>query len=139
MYRNTVILLLTLKAALPNDWSTRSTSRSLPTPTALGNYSSRRFRPREFPEPGIRNISFMLCQDNGSGPSVRQTIGATTLDCPCTTEPTLSKTISYRILSRRFLRRHSRPLIPWPHSCMNVCWHPWHPGNLANIGEWYHA
>ena len=133
---NIVIPLFLIKVDLANDWSTRFTLRSLPTPTAHKNYSSWRYRQQEFQEPEIPNISSMPCRDNGSGPSIQPTTGVTTLVCPCAMEPFHSRTISHRTWNLPSPRHRGQPLLSLLQSCKSVCPHLWHLANFRSNGSW---
>ena len=60
-------------------WSTRSTSRSLPTPTIPGSYSSKRSPCRGSPNVVTPSTTFMVFRAIGSGPCAQRIIGAITL------------------------------------------------------------
>ena len=60
-------------------WSTRSNSRSSPTPTTPGSYSSKRSLCRGSPNVVIPSTTFMAFRAIGSGPCELRIIGATTL------------------------------------------------------------
>ena len=62
-----------------HEWSTRSTSRSLRTPTIPGSYSLKKFPPRGSPNVVILNITSTVFLAIGSGPYALRIIGATTL------------------------------------------------------------
>ena len=59
-----------------HEWSIRSTSRSLLTPTTPGSYSLKRFQPRESPNVVIPNTISMVSLAIGSGLYGQRTIGA---------------------------------------------------------------
>ena len=61
------------------EWSTRSTSRSLRTPTIPGSYSLKRFPPRGSPNVVILNTTSTVFLAIGSGPYALRIIGAITL------------------------------------------------------------
>ena len=117
----------------------RFTSRSLPTPTMNGSYSLKRFRPREFQELEIRNISFMASRDNGSGQSKQLIIGAIILTIPYIIATTLSRTISWRMLRLLVTRHDHRPSRLWLRNYLNPCRLLRHLGNLVISGEWLNA
>ena len=60
-------------------WSTRSTSRSLPTPTIPGSYSSKRSPCQGSPNVVTPSTTFMVFRATGSGPCAQRIIGAITL------------------------------------------------------------
>ena len=62
-----------------HEWSTRSTSRSLRTPTIPGSYSSKRSPPRGSPNVVIPNTTSTVFRAIGSGPYALRIIGAITL------------------------------------------------------------
>ena len=74
--------LPTISSSAPtshHEWSTRSTSRSLRTPTTPGSYSLKRFPPRGSPNVVILNITSTVSLAIGSGPCALRIIGAITL------------------------------------------------------------
>ena len=79
--RQSQVLPTTSSIALTShhEWSTRSTSRSLRTPTIPGSYSSKRFPPRGSPNVVILNTTSTVFQAIGSGPYALRIIGAITL------------------------------------------------------------
>ena len=122
------IRLLTGMYASPNEWSIRFTSRSLPIPTTSGSYLLKRYRPQEFPELEILNISSMAFRDNGNGPSKLLIIGAIILNFPYIMGTLLSGTISWRRLHLRENKDNCPPSPLWPGSYRNHCRLLRHPG-----------
>ena len=131
-----VILLLLTKVDLASDWSTRFISRSLPTPTTRKNCSSWRYRQQEFQGPEIPNIFSMPCLDNGSGPNILPTTGATTLACLCDMEPTHLRITSHRTWNLPSPRHRGRPLLSLPQSCRSFYQHLRYLGNVRTNWAW---
>ena len=84
LFRLSQVLHTTTSIVLTShpEWSTRSTSRSLPTPTIPGSYSSKRSPCQGSPNVVTPSTTFMVFRATGSGPFAQRIIGAITLRFP---------------------------------------------------------